>query len=202
MHCPNSGSMKGCSTPGSRVVISRSGNPGRKYPWTLEMVEENSAWIGVNTSLTNTIVHEALENGIIHDFGPLDRIEREVRVSAQSRLDFLLQAGNRKIYLEVKNCSLAENNIALFPDAVTKRGARHLAELEHLLEQGFEAAMIFCIQRADAGCFMPAAAIDPVYADMLSRVHERGVRVLAYQADVQPGSITLARKIPALGKNV
>ena len=122
VHCPNSGSMRGCSTPGSPVIISKSDNPGRKYAWTLEMVHENGVWIGVNTGLTNKIVREALENGTIADFGPITSVHPEITVSDKSRLDFLMQTEIGPVYIEVKNCSLVQGDEALFPDAVTARG--------------------------------------------------------------------------------
>lgn len=196
VHCPNTGSMKGCSTPGSKVIISRSTNPRRKYAWTLEMVRDNSCWIGVNTSMTNQLIQEGLETGIIDDFGQIDSIQREVKVSDSSRLDFLIQANGKKCYIEVKNCSLAENGIALFPDAVTIRGTKHLHELDRLRSDEVETAIIFCVQRTDARSFMPAEKIDPEYAETLFKVHENGVKVIAYQADVNPDNITIARKIP------
>lgn len=200
VHCPNSGSMKGCSTPGSRVVISQSANPKRKYPWTLEMIRENGVWIGVNTSLTNKIVREGIENSTIDDFGIIESIQPEVKVSEQSRLDFLLRTERGKVYVEVKNCSLAENGAALFPDAVTKRGAKHLLELERLRAQGNQAAVLFCVQRSDAEYFVPAEKIDPEYAKILYSVHAKDVKVLAYQADVQPESVTLAKKLKVFNK--
>jgi sugar fermentation stimulation protein A len=188
--------MKGCSTPGSEVIISHSANLQRKYAWTLEMVRENNCWIGVNTSMTNKLVREALESGVIDDFGPIDSIQAEVKVSGKSRLDFLLKAAGDTIYLEVKNCSLAENSIAMFPDAVTRRGTRHLLELERLKREGAETAVLFCVQRADAGSFMPAQSIDPEYSKTLRKVHKKGVRILAYQADVSPEAVIVARKLP------
>ena len=196
VHCPNTGSMKGCSTPGSEVVISKSANMQRKYAWTLEMVKDNKCWIGVNTSLTNKLVQEGLENGIIDDFGQIDFIQREVKVSTASRLDFLIQANGKKCYIEVKNCSLAENGIALFPDAVTSRGTRHLHELDRLRSFEVDTAVLFCVQRADARSFMPAKLIDPEYTETLVKVYENGVKVLAYQADVNPDSVTITKKIP------
>ena len=195
VHCPNSGSMKGCSTPGSRVVISRSDNPNRKYPWTLEMVREKDVWIGVNTSLTNNLVQEGLENSTINDFGKIDSIRREIKVSEQSRLDFLLQTERNKTYVEIKNCSMAENGAAMFPDAVTKRGTKHLVELDRLRDQGHETAVLFCVQRMDAEYFTPAETIDPEYSRTLYSVFAKGVKVLAYQADVQPESITIVKKL-------
>ena len=196
VHCPNSGSMRGCSEPGSPVIISKSDNPGRKYAWTLEMVQHQDIWIGVNTALTNKLVHEALANGVIHDFGPIRSIRPEIKVSARSRLDFLLKTEKRKIFLEVKNCSLAENRTALFPDAVTARGTKHLLELERLRQEGNKCAVLFCIQRSDADRFTPAASIDPLYAETLWKVRDNGVQVLAYQAEVKPKEVTITTQLP------
>lgn len=196
VHCPNSGSMRGCSTPGSPVVISRSDNPKRKYAWSLEMVQEQGIWIGIHTGRTNHLVHEALQQGVIHDFGPITRIVPEVVVSAKSRLDFLIESTQGTTYLEVKNCSLAEQGIALFPDAVTSRGAKHLHELVFLAEAGHGAAVLFCIQRSDATQCTPAAQIDPVYADTVAWAAGRGVRFFAYQAEVTPREITIRRALP------
>jgi sugar fermentation stimulation protein A len=196
VHCPNSGSMRGCSVPGSPVVISYSDAPKRKYAWTLEMVQHQGVWIGVHTGRTNAIVREGLTNGTINDFGTIQAITHEVVVSEKSRLDFLLATEQGQVYLEVKNCSLAENQVALFPDAVTARGAKHLHELVRLAEAGFGAAVLFCIQRRDAASCQPAAAIDPVYAQTVAWAQARGVRFVAYQAEVGPEAITITRKIP------
>ncbi|HHD57121.1 MAG TPA: DNA/RNA nuclease SfsA [Desulfobulbaceae bacterium] len=196
VHCPNSGSMRGCSDPGSPVMISKADNPKRKYGWTLEMVQHDNIWIGVNTARTNNVVHEALENGTINDFGHILSIRPEIQVSDRSRLDFQLETETCTAYLEVKNCSLAENGTAMFPDAVTARGTKHLHELDRLRRAGNECAVLFCIQRADADRFMAAVAIDPVYAQALRQVEKNGVKVLAYQAGVTPEAITLTTKLP------
>lgn len=196
VHCPNSGAMLGCSTPGSPVLISRAENPRRKYAWTLEMVQEQGVWVGIHTGRTNRLVREALENGTIDDFGVVDTVTPEVVVSSKSRLDFLLAGDRGQTYLEVKTCSLAERGVALFPDAVTDRGARHLHELATLVEAGFGAAVLFCVQRGDAVACRPAAHIDPVYAETVAWAAGRGVRFVAYQAEVTPREITLVRKLP------
>jgi sugar fermentation stimulation protein A len=196
VHCPNSGSMLGCSEPGSPVLLSCAANPKRKYSHTLEMVQSGTTWIGVNTSLTNHLVREALENGVIEEIGPLDVIRQEIKTSDNTRLDFLLEQKGRKIYLEVKNCSLAENRAAMFPDAITVRGTKHLRELAALRQQGHMAVVLFCVQRGDADHFAPAAHIDPLYAETLARVAADGVQVLACQADVSPREIRIARQLP------
>jgi sugar fermentation stimulation protein A len=200
VHCPNSGSMRGCSDPGSPVIISRSDNKKRKYAWTLEMVRVGKTWVGVNTAMTNRIVREGLENGIIDDFGTITGIRPEVRVSDRSRLDFQVETNEGLVYIEVKNCSLVEDNQAIFPDAVTVRGTRHLLELEHLLDSGVRAAVLFCVQRADGICFRPASEIDPTYSETLYRVQDSGVLILAYRAAVQPEQVTLTGKLPLCEK--
>lgn len=197
VHCPNSGSMLGCLGPESPVALSRAANPERKYPLTLEMIRVDGHWVGINTGLTNRLVREGLEQGIIDDFGPLSAVQAEVRVSAQSRLDFRLDlASGSPLYLEVKNCTLAANRVAMFPDAVTSRGARHLEELMALAGQGYGAAVLFCVQRRDADSFAPAAHIDPHYARMLEKAREVGVRAVAWQAAVSPEEIVIQRPLP------
>ena len=191
VHCPNSGAMRGCSAPGSPVVISRSDNPRRKYAWTLEMVRENQVWIGVNTGMTNKLVHEALLNRVITAFGHITSVQPEVRVSDKSRLDFLVHTETGPVYVEIKNCSLVEEDRAMFPDAITARGTRHLHELARLLDQETRAAVLFCVQRADGNCFAPARHIDPVYAETLLEVQRQGVQVLAYRAKVRPEEVRI-----------
>lgn len=196
VHCPNSGSMRGCSAPGSPVIISKSDNLQRKYAWTLEMIQENGIWIGVNTGLTNRIVREALENGTINDFGRVESVQQEVKVSDKSRLDFLVQTQTGPVYIEAKNCSLVEGKKAMFPDAVTVRGTKHLRELERLRKNGARTAVLFCIQRSDGHCFRPASEIDPVYANTLHEVQKNDVEILPYRATVKPDSVTITGKLP------
>jgi sugar fermentation stimulation protein A len=196
IHCPNTGSMRSCSEPGSPVCFSTSDNPKRKYPHTLELVQSGDTWIGVNTSRTNAIVAEALMEGKISELQEFDELKREVKTSKGSRLDIMLQSGEEKTYIEIKNCSLVEQGCALFPDAVTARGTKHLNELARLAQQGNSAIIFYLIQRSDAERFAPAAAIDSLYAKTLSTVHEQGVKILAYQAEVQPESIEITRRLP------
>jgi len=196
VHCPNTGSMRGCLTPGNRVYLSRSDNPKRKYAHTLEMIMVNQTWVGINTIRTNHLVREAMEKGLVKELGDPDEIKSEVKVSDRSRLDFLVRRGQRKIYIEVKNCTLVENGTAMFPDAVTERGRRHLQELMALKKKGWDAGLIFCVQRMDADRFRPAAEIDLLYSEILAAAAQAGVGVWAYQADVAPGQIEIVRSLP------
>jgi sugar fermentation stimulation protein A len=196
VHCPNSGSMLSCSRPESEVYISRSLNPQRNYPCTLEMVRDDATWIGVNTALTNHLVEEGIKNGAIAELRNPDNIQREVKTSPASRLDMLVSKGIRKIFIEVKSCTYAMDRCAMFPDAVTSRGTRHLQELASLVKQGQEGIIFFLVQRMDADTFRPAAHIDPLYAETLLDVLHQGVQVLVYQAEVLPEGIRIIRPLP------
>jgi len=195
-HCPNTGSMQGCLRPGCEIRLLRSDSPNRKYPYSLELTRPADAWIGVNTGRANALVREALVNGVITEFGPIDRCQAEVKVAAHSRLDFLLWSGQRSIYLEVKNCTLASDAVGLFPDAITARGTKHLHDLIALRRQGHGAAVFFCVQRQDAQRFAPASHIDPLYAQTLRQAALAGVQVLAYQAEVREDGIDIKRPLP------
>jgi len=198
VHCPNSGSMLGCNEPGSPVLFSRSANAKRKYPHTLEMIQVKGVWVGINTSLTNKLVREAIEQDRIRQLGQVEGVRSEVKVSEHSRLDLMVNKSGREIYIEVKNCTLAADGVAMFPDAVTTRGAKHLAELLELKKAGHGAVIFFCVQRTDANSFAPATHIDPFYASMLKKVCDQGVEILAYQWRVQPTGIELLWELPAV----
>jgi len=190
-HCPNSGSMRSCKTPGSPVMLSHHSNPKRKYAYTWEMVKVNSAWVGINTYLPNRLVAEAIRTGRIPELTGYSELLTEQRVGKRSRLDLLLRNGNQLCYVEIKNVTLVEENIALFPDAVTARGARHLDELMALKAQGHRAVIFFVIQRPDGAYFAPADHIDAVYGTKLRTAYEKGVEILPYRALVTPAEIRL-----------
>ena len=195
-YCPNTGSMRSCSAPGSRVMLSVAENKERKYPHTLEMVETDGTWVGVNTGLTNLIVAEAIENGEIDELGKVDSLQREVTVVKGTRLDLMAERQGEKVFIEVKNCSLVENGWAMFPDAVTSRGTKHLEELAGCVRNGHGGVIFYLVQRADAERFRPAGHIDPLYAETLRRVAGEGVSILAYVASVSPERIRILKKLP------
>jgi sugar fermentation stimulation protein A len=152
--------------------------------------------VGVNTSRTNRLAEEALLAGKIAQFPQIDRIKREVRTAPHTRLDLQVEADGRTTYIEVKNCSLAIDGQAMFPDAVTVRGTKHLAELTRLAKSGLSAALFFLVQRMDAESFSPADHIDPQYGQALRRASAAGVTILVYQAEVTPQGIEVVRPLP------
>jgi sugar fermentation stimulation protein A len=199
-HCPNTGKMLTCSTPGSAVYLSQSDKAQRKYAYTLEMIRVEDTWVGVNTARTNKLVAEAILLGRIDELRSVERIAAEVKTSSHTRLDLHLIEGTRNIYVEVKTCSLVINGCAMFPDAVTKRGTKHLQELIRLAEEGSEACIFFLVQRMDADRFTPAVHIDAEYGKNLHEAIAAGVRVLIYQAHVSPQGIDVVRRIPFISE--
>lgn len=194
--CPNSGSMSGLVEPGTRAMLSESANPERKTRYTLEMLRPRSAWVGVNTLLTNRLAEALLRGGHLHPaLRGFDEIRREVK-AGDSRLDFLLQKGKKKTYLEVKSVTLRVGDEARFPDAVTTRGRRHLETLMRLKKEGRGAAMLYIVQRGDCQCFAPARDIDPGYARTLKEAKKQGVRIFACGVRVTPEGIYLKGAVP------
>ena len=160
------------------------------------MVKDNSTWVGVNTARTNKLVAEAIEKGLIAEFQDIKVIKTEIKTSDHTRLDLLVSHENSTTYVEVKNCSLAIDGCAMFPDAVTKRGTKHLHELIRLTAEDQKACIFFLVQRMDADQFSPASHIDLIYGDVLLQAAEAGVMVLVYQAEVSPEGIDVVRSLP------
>lgn len=201
-HCPNTGPMTSVSTPGSLVQVSRSDNLKRKLPYTWEMIQvndDNPTWVGVNTAMPNRIVKLALEQRIISELANCySDIRGEVPYGKElkSRVDFLLtsslmqQQNSLKlpIYLEVKSVTLAQGNVALFPDTVTTRGQKHLQELIALIPQA-RAVMLYFINRGDCTHFAPCDSVDPVYGQLLREAVAQGVEVLPCRFEITPEKI-------------
>jgi sugar fermentation stimulation protein A len=197
VHVPNPGSMLGVKDPGSPCRISVSSNLKRKIPYTLEMVQtKEGSWVGVNTSITNKLVAEAFEQKIVKPWGKFTEITREVKVGEHSRLDIVLNNKKEKCFVEVKNVSMAYPPCAVFPDAVTERGQKHLRELELLADQGHRAEIFFVVQREDCKTFRPCDEIDPTYGKLLREVSKKGVEVQCWTCKVTPEGIWLSHSLP------
>ncbi|MBI9077539.1 MAG: DNA/RNA nuclease SfsA [Desulfatibacillum sp.] len=196
-HCPNSGRMTGCSEPGSPVWISTASNPKRKLKYTLELIRMPNSLVGTNTGVPNKLVAKAIENHVIPELHGYSQIRTEVPYGTNSRIDILLSGDNRRDCLvEVKNCTLVENSIAMFPDAVTARGLKHLEELDKALSQNKRSVMFFLVQRMDADVFAPADHVDPAYGAALRRVHSHGVEILVWDVTMDLKNLCLHHPLP------
>lgn len=201
-HTPNTGSMLGCSDPGSRVWLRDSGNPLRKYRYSWELVEnQRQVLVGINTGIVNRLVHEAIETGVVEELQGYRAIRQEVRYgSERSRIDLLLEdAGRPACYVEIKNVTAVDDTgCAMFPDAVSSRGSKHLRELMQVVAAGGRGVIFFCVQRGDALRVRPADEIDPLYGTTLRAALAAGVEAVAYRAEVTPEVIVLRHRLPVI----
>lgn len=196
-HVPNTGSMMSTREPGSRVGLSHHPESHRKLQWTLEIIQPaGCSYVGVNTMMPNRVVEESIRTGRVDALRGYDRIRREVRYGESSRVDLLLEKGAARCYIEVKNVTYKEGKRALFPDAVTSRGTRHLEELRRMVEAGHRGVIFFFVNRKDCTSMAPADRIDPLYGETLRAVLDAGVEALAYRFRVSPKEIVVDRKIP------
>ncbi|MFY9893380.1 MAG: DNA/RNA nuclease SfsA [Xanthobacteraceae bacterium] len=202
VHVANPGAMTGLDRPLSRVWLSDSGNPLRKFPYTWELVEADLGsgpeLVGVNTGQPHQLVGEALEAGLIPELRDYQSVLREVKYGENSRVDFLLEGPERRrCYLEVKNVHLMRKpRLAEFPDSVTDRGAKHLRELAAARANGARAVLLFVIQIPSAERFAVAGDIDPTYAAAFAQARVRGVEMLAWRCAVNLGGIDIAAPVP------
>jgi sugar fermentation stimulation protein A len=195
--CPNTGAMLGLADPGMTVWLSVSERGSRKYRHTWEIVElPNSgapSLVGINPMRPNAIVAEAIAAGLVPELAGYDRVRREVKYGEKSRIDILLESDGRPpCFVEVKNVHLSRAaGLAEFPDCVTQRGTRHLAELAAMAAAGARAVMLYLVQRGDAQAFALAGDIDPAYAAGFRAARAAGVEALAYSCSLTPETISL-----------
>lgn len=191
---PNPGRMEELLYPGAIVWIANKKSLHRKTVFDLVLVEHDDTLVSVDSRTPNTVLAEAIQAGTVPEFKGYT-VERREPSYDDSRFDLLLTDGHRKLTLEVKSCTLVEDGIALFPDAPTKRGARHLKTLIKALHEG-RSTILFLIQRADAKVFQPNEKTDPEFAKALREAASKGVEAYAYGSDVTINEISLKGRIP------
>lgn len=199
-HCANPGAMLGLKDPGLTVWLEPSADPRRTLPWSWRLAElPDGALAGIDTSLPNRLVAEALAEGRIPGLAGYDTIRPEVRYATRSRVDFLLTgAGRPDTFVEVKNVHLRRTGtLAEFPDSVTARGARHLADLSAMVAAGHRAVMLYVVQRSDCDRFAVAGDLDPAYAAAHAAARAAGVEVLVHASRIDRHGITLGGPLPA-----
>ena len=199
-HCANPGSMLSVNEPGSEVFLSPARNLDRKLKYTWEMIRVGRTLVGINTSLPNGLVEEAVLDGTIVELGGYGSLRREIKYGKNSRIDLLLEdIEKNKCYVEVKNVTmkrdLSKGAAVEFPDGVTARGAKHLVELADMVAAGHRSVMMYLVQRQDSRTFSIASDIDPVYAKGLRTAIAAGVEILCYGCKLTATEIRVAAPI-------
>ena len=206
-HCTNSGTMKSCLEEDAEVWLTPVDDPKRLTRFTWEMIRINGDWVGINTSNPNALAEEWVDRGIVPGLEGITNLRREVKWE-DSRFDLYGEmAGDgsaaesasesrRGCFIEVKNVSMKEGERALFPDAVTERGRKHLNTLIRVKKAGMRAVMLYVVQRMDVRIFSTARDIDPAYGKALDKAIRNGVEIIVVQARVTPESIEYHRTLP------
>ncbi|MFC1944261.1 DNA/RNA nuclease SfsA [Chloroflexota bacterium] len=194
VYLPNSGRMTGLLLPGQSVVLVPRQRGRRITDYDLVAVSSGSSWAWVDSRTSNELIAAALSVSALTPFCLYSRVRREIPFEG-SRFDFCLGGGPSTCLLEVKSVTLVEEGKALFPDAPTRRGRRHLDTLAIARSGGYEAAVVFVIQRDDAANFSPHDGLDPAFGRALRAAAEAGVGAYAYGCDVTRSEIKLAREV-------
>ena len=192
-HVKNTGRCRELLVPGTRVYVNHSENPNRATRYDLVAVWKGTRLINMDSQAPNKVFYEYLQSG--RYMAGLDFIRAEVRYGS-SRFDFYMEAGPRKIFLEVKGVTLEEHGAALFPDAPTLRGVRHLNELAACLRDGYEAHMVFVVQMDGIRYVAPNNETHPAFGTALAAAHDAGVTVAALDCIVTPDSLRIGHPLP------
>lgn len=195
-HVADPGRLRELLIPGRTVWLAEAGHPGRKTNYDLVLVQQGKQLVSLNTRLPNAVFLEAIGRGKGMP-RPVLSVRREVR-RGDSRLDLQCMDAKGVHWVEIKSVTLVQDGLALFPDAPTVRGRRHLLELMDAVREGEQASVVFVIQRSDATRFAPHRVMDPDLAETLTAAHEAGVQVRAYTCQVTLQSIELLNQVPVL----
>lgn len=197
-HCANPGSMMGLAEPGMKIWLEPNDDPKKKLKYGWRLVDhENGHFTGVDTSVPNRALRAALQARAIAPLAGYGTVRPEVKYGQKSRVDFLLsEPGLQTAYVEVKSVTLCRQpGMAEFPDSVTARGTRHLADLSEMVGQGHRSVMLYLVQRTDCNRFDLARDIDPAYAAAYDSARACGVEVLCYGTAITPTGVELGKPL-------
>jgi sugar fermentation stimulation protein A len=194
VHVPNTGRCRELLVPGVRVVLAAAANARRTTSYSLIAVYKGELLINIDSQIPHRVVFEALAAGNLAEFGELRQLQKEVKYGS-SRIDIYFENDIDKVFMEVKGVTLEQEGVAMFPDAPTARGTRHLNELMNAVEQGYVGYIFFLIQLQGIRYFTPNGITDPNFSRTLSRAAAAGVKIVAYDSIVQENSIEIGRPI-------
>lgn len=195
VHVKNTGKLPELLKNGATCYLEESPNPNRKTKYSLISIYYNDTLVNIDSQVPNKIIHSALKFNYIKDYENLDNVYKEYTVGS-SRLDFMVEKDKQKTFIEVKGANLVVDDTAMFPDAVTTRGSRHLEELINLKKKGHRSMVIFVVQRIDASSFAPNYKTDKTFTDKFYKALNNKVDVRVYTSEVGKNFIYLHKEIP------
>ena len=192
VHVKNTGRLRELLVPGTEAVLCPAESPGRKTAYDLIAVRHDGRYINIDSQAPNTAAAELMER-----LYPGCVLRRE-RVFGSSRFDLYLERGDLRLFTEVKGVTLVRNRTALFPDAPTARGRKHLLELMEAQRAGYAASVLFLVQRDDCLRFSPNRETDPAFADALAEAAAAGVEILCFDCEVSADSVIVRSPVPVI----
>ena len=197
-HCPNSGTMVGCSEPGNTVLLSESKDPHRRNAYTWEIIKMNGTWIGINVSTPRKIIAESLRNKQIPPLEQYNELLLDAEYGRGNKVDVMMHGNEQNVFINVHHVAWAENGVAKFPETPNARARKGLKDLAEIAAQGHRAIAFFFIQREDCEYFSDAVDIDPEFGNLFKEAVKSGVEIMAYKAHVSPSEISLGIPIQVL----
>ena len=194
-HVKNTGRLSELLIPGTKIYLSRSENTARKTQYDLVAVYKNGSIINIDSYAPNLCFKEFLTSGRLIDNLTLIKPEAAFK---NSRFDFYIESSKQKAFIEVKGVTLLKNNYALFPDAPTARGIKHITELCECKKSGFEAYIIFIIQTCGIKGFMPNRDRHKDFAEALKKAYDKGVKIFAFDCIVSEKSMAINQSVPCI----
>ena len=197
VHIKNTGRLKETLQPGARLALETSDNPHRKTRYSIIAARKGNRWINIDSQIPNKLVYDAIAAGKIKEFHGIRDLKREARFR-NSRFDLFYNRSERGGFIEVKGVTLEQDGLAMFPDAPTTRGTKHVETLMQAVQAGYEATVLFIIQMKGCHAFTTHHAMDPNFHKALQEAERLGVRLLAYDSHVTASTIQLDRPIPII----
>ncbi|GKX31842.1 sugar fermentation stimulation protein [Vallitalea longa] len=193
VHVKNTGRCKEILVEGTKIFLQKSNNPNRKTKYSLISAYKDDMLINIDSQVPNYVVYEAIADNKIREFVDCDILKREQKYK-NSRFDLYYEKNNKKGFIEVKGVTLENDGLAMFPDAPTKRGTKHLEELIDATCNGYESNLFLLIQIDDINKFKPNHVTDKLFAKTLLKAKDAGVRILCYNSLVTKDEIIIGSK--------
>lgn len=193
VHVKNTGRCKELLIPGTEIILERSNNPDRKTKYDLICVNKSGRWINMDSQIPNKAAEEWILKGGLF---PEEIVLKREKVYGNSRFDLYVESDRRKAFIEVKGVTLEDEDVARFPDAPTVRGVKHIEELIHCMEDGYEAYLLFVIQMKGIKRFAPNWNTHPLFGETLRNAQKAGVKILAYDCLVKEDMIEIQEPVP------
>jgi len=194
-HLHDPGRLKEILVPGTTLFLEPAGNKNRKTAFTVSLAQKEGVFISLNSILPNRFMEFCLTENALHEFRDYSLARREVPFG-NSRFDFHLMGAGIDIFLEVKSVTLVKDGLALFPDAPTVRGSRHIRELMDAARSGICGTIFFLVQREDADAFQANTETDPTFSAVLHQAFVKGIEIIAYTSRLNRDGISLGKRIP------